>query len=121
VKVEAAMTLGIPVRRLDGWEPVEVHEHEYDGDRLVRTVVRREPEWDDEQRGWAQAWVAYRAGVHDACGHYLPDSTSPAAEDGYEIGEAIRCHACTARGQAYARYKDSPHPEALIFPTPRKG
>ena len=87
----------------------------------MRTVVRREPEWDDEQRGWAQAWLTYKANVHDACGHYLPDSTAAEAEDGYVVEQAIRCHACTARSRAYARYQESPQPDALILPAQRKG
>lgn len=121
LKVQAAFGLGISVKRFDGWEPVTVEEHEYDGDRLVRTVTRREAEWDDEQRGWALAWLAYEANVHDSCGHYLPDSTAAEADDGYESELPIRCHACTARARAYARYSESQHPEALLFPVRRKG
>lgn len=115
------MTLGVSVRRFDGWEPVEVHDHEYVDGRLARTVVRREPEWDDESRGWVQAWLSYKANVHEACGHYLPDSTAAEADDGYEVELAVRCHACTARAEAYARYSETRHPEALLFPTRRKG
>ena len=122
LKAEAAFGLGISVKRFDGWEPVEVAEHEYDDSgRLVRTVTRREPEWDDEQRGWALAWLTYKANVHDACGHYLPDSTAPEADEGYVVEAAIRCHACTARAQAYARYSESPQPEALLYAVRRKG
>lgn len=32
-----------------GWEPVETTEYIYDGDRLVRTVTRRESEWSPDQ------------------------------------------------------------------------
>lgn len=123
--VEAAHNLGISVKRFNGWTPAEEHVHEYAPDengvdRLVRTVVHREAEWDDQERGWALAWLLYRANVHEACGHYLPDSTDPAADDGYEVEAAIRCHACTARAQAYARYEDSRHPQALLFVAQRK-
>lgn len=122
MKVEAAYNLGISVKRLDGWEPVEVAEHEYDdAGRLIRTVTRREPEWDDEQRAWMDAWLLYRSNIHEACGHYLPDSTAPEAEDGYVSEDAIRCHACTARARAFARYSESQQPEALLFPVKRKG
>ena len=116
------MALGISVKRFDGWEPAEVHEHEHDqAGRIVRTVVRREPEWDDEERGWAQAWLLYRQNVHTACGHYLPDSTAADAEDGYVVDDPIRCHACTARSAAYKRYQESPEADALLFPARRKG
>lgn len=120
-KVEAAYHLGISVKRLDGWEPVTVSEHEYDdAGRLLRTVTRREPEWDDEQRAWMDAWLLYKSGVHEACGHYLPDSTATEAEDGYVAELPIRCHACTARARAFTRYSESQHVEALLFPVKRK-
>lgn len=106
--------MGIAVKRLDGWEPVTVAEHEYDDDgRLIRTVTRREPEWDEESRTWAEAWLVYKSQIHEACGHYLPDSTEAAAE--YEVGDATRCHACTARSIAFKRYEDSPQNDALLY------
>lgn len=120
-KVEAAYNLGISVKRLDGWEPVEVSEHEYDDDgRLIRTVTRREAEWDDHERAWMDAWLLYRSNVHDACGHYLPDST--AGEDDWVADKPIRCHACTARAAAYKRIEaaGNQYPEALLFPVKKK-
>lgn len=48
-RVELALSLGVAPRRLDGWEPAEVTDYEYDGDRLVRAVTRRESEFDDRQ------------------------------------------------------------------------
>jgi hypothetical protein len=120
--VEAAHDLGISVKRLDGWEPAERTEYEYDRDgRLVASTTVREPEWDEEQQSLMLALHAYRANIHEACGHYLPDSTSPEADEGYGVGAAIRCHACTARAQAYGRYSENQHPEALLFPVRRKG
>lgn len=123
--VEAAHSLGISVKRFNGWEPAEEHVHEYAPDengvdRLVRTVVHREPEWDDQERGWMLAWLLYKSNVHEACGHWLPDSTAPEADEGYVVDEAVRCHACTARAQAYKRYEDTPNPEALLFPARRR-
>lgn len=109
------------MKRFAGWEPIEETIHEYAGDRLVRSVTRREPEWDDEERAWMLALLLYKANVHTECGHYLPDSTAPDADEGYEVDLPIRCHACTARAQALKRYEDSRHPEALLFPARRKG
>lgn len=122
--MEAAYNLGISVKRLDGWEPAEEHVHEYDGnDRLIRTVVRRESEWDDEQRGWMQAWLLYKANVHEPCGTYLPDATAPEAEEAWVAELPIRCHVCTRRSEAYKRADGQGllHPEAVLWPVKRKG
>lgn len=60
--------MGISEKRLLGWEPVEVQEHEYDdAGRLVRTVVTREAEWDDFERAKMQALADYNAGICE-CG-----------------------------------------------------
>jgi hypothetical protein len=112
------------VKRFNGWEPQEEHAHEHDDNgRLVRTVVHREPEWDDEERGWILGWLLYDSNVHEACGHYLPDSTDPAAEGTYAANPPIRCHVCTERAAAYKRVEQAgnPHPEALLFPVRKKG
>ena len=62
--------LGISEKRLLGWEPTETHTH-YDADGNVtgRTVVTREPEWDDAERDQMLALVEYEAGVCD-CGFH---------------------------------------------------
>lgn len=110
------------MKRFDGWEPLEVAEHEYDGDRLTRTLTRREAEWDEEERAWILAWLTYRSQVHQDCGHYLPDSAAPEAEGEYVAQLPIRCHACTARAQMYARVEaaGNPHIPALLFPVTKK-
>lgn len=66
-------------RRLDGWEPRTISEHEYDGDRLVRTVEYRESEWDDEQVALATAYKRFAddLGPH---GHLMSEATSPDAD-----------------------------------------
>lgn len=109
------------MKRLDGWEPLEETEHVYDADgRLVRSVTRRETEWDPEERGWMMALLLYRSNVHKECGHYLPDSTEVDAS--YVTDDPVRCHACTARAMAYKRVEaaGNPHPEALLFPVKRR-
>ncbi|HEX6873683.1 MAG TPA: hypothetical protein VF163_21500 [Micromonosporaceae bacterium] len=111
--------MGISDKRFGGWEPAETHEHEYDdAGRLVRTVVTREPEWDEQERAWMLALRLYRAQV-GPCGHYLPDTTAAAAEERW-VGSHIRCHACTAVRQTMDTYKDSPHPQALLFLAERR-
>lgn len=121
--MQAAYDLGISVKRFDGWEPVEETKHHYDSSgRLVRSVTRREVEWDEEQRGWALGWLLYRANVHKTCGHYLPDATDPEAEGTYISDPPIRCHVCTERAMAYKRVEEAGnrHPEALLFPVRKK-
>lgn len=66
-------------RRLLGWEPTEYHDHEYDAaGRLLRTVVTREPEWDDYEREKLAALVQYEAeicacGLHESVADEDPD------------------------------------------------
>jgi hypothetical protein len=118
--VEAAHALGISVKRLDGWEPLQRTEYEYDRNgRMVASTTVREQEWDEEQQSLMLALHAYRANVHEACGHYLPDATE--GEDDWVTDDPIRCHACTARARAYTRYSENHHPEALLFAVRRKG
>lgn len=66
-------------RRLDGWEPRVVSVPEYDGDRIVRTVEYREPEWDDEQR---ELMIAYKRFLDDLGphGHLRSESMSADAD-----------------------------------------
>lgn len=103
-------------KRLEGWEPAETHTYRYsrDGTRVTSVAVTRETEWDDEQRGWALALNLYEAQI-GPCGHYLPRTTAPDAEDGYVVPLPDRCHACTAIREKLGQYNDSPHPEALLF------
>lgn len=91
----------------------------YDGDVHVRTVVTREVEWDDEQQAWMLALHLYEA-QRGPCGHYLPHTTAPEAEDRYVSPEPRRCHACTAVATRRAAYDDTPHPNALLFHAERR-
>jgi hypothetical protein len=108
--------VGISPRRFDGWEPAEVAEHEYDAaGRLVRSVTRREPEWDDDQRALLLGLAAYEEQVCAGCGGWLPDTTDRDADDGYTVDAPTRCHRCTAIGHAAKRYADADQPQALYF------
>lgn len=58
-------------KRLLGWEPTEVHAHEYDdAGRLVRTVVTRESEWDDLEREKMLALEQYESEIC-SCGFHV--------------------------------------------------
>lgn len=66
-------------RRLDGWEPRVVTIPEYDGDRIVRTVEYREPEWDEDQLALMTAYKRYAddLGPH---GYLMSEATDPGAD-----------------------------------------
>lgn len=113
------------MKRLDGWEPVEVTEYRYDRrGRLRRSVTRREAEWDPVERGWMYALAAYRSQVHEPCGTYLPDAIGPDKESAFRAKLPVRCHVCTTRLDAINAHVSGPHqahPEALLWPVvPRR-
>jgi hypothetical protein len=102
-------------RRLQGWEPRQFTEYQYDGDRLVGTVTTLEPEFDSEQRSLL---LAYEALTHDRGSHGLPlsETTDPRADpatwDGWRY-EANKSPRIDFAGQAIAKaqqayYKDHP-------------
>ena len=91
-----------------------MHEHEYDdGGRLVRTVVTREQEWDDEQQELMIALAVYRSQLCPS-GHFLPESSAKANEGKYR-SRNLRCHACTAASQGFEAIKNNPHPNAVLL------
>jgi hypothetical protein len=77
-RVEAAERLGQPRSRLEGREPEEVTEHEYDGDVLVRSTTVREPLWTEQDFAEQLALAEYRDSLCDCCG--LPKSMTLADE-----------------------------------------
>lgn len=100
-------------------------EHHYDrAGRLVRSVTRRESEWDQAERAWLIALAVYRSEVHEQCGTYLPDAIRAEDDGAFKAELPVRCHVCTARLAAQAGYLQggghSPHPEALLWPVVRR-
>lgn len=76
--------------------PREVHEHEYDDEgRLVRTVVTREPEWDDESRAEMLALAEYDAGIC-ACGFH--ESLTQDRRNFFTFEHRV-CPVCAGRAQ----------------------
>jgi hypothetical protein len=63
------------LRRFDGWEPAEVHEHQYEDGRLIRTVVTRESEWDEDERAWMLGLALREAAECHRCGGVLAETT----------------------------------------------
>lgn len=61
-----------------GAEPAEVHEHyDAEGNYAGRTVVTREPEWDDEQREVALEHVRHKKMIHRGCGNHMSVALDP--------------------------------------------
>jgi hypothetical protein len=87
----------VSLRRFaDGWEPAEVTEYEYDdAGRLVRSVTRREPEWDEEQRAWMLALDECERLSCDGCGGWLPDTLRRGPGE-YVVPAPSHCAACAA-------------------------
>lgn len=83
-------------KRFLGWEPREVHEHEYDdAGRLVRTVVTREVEWDDWERQKMLDLADHEAHLCE-CG--FPESIADQDPD-LEITHRV-CPVCAGLAQA---------------------
>ena len=77
--------------------PTETHVHHYDdAGRLVRTVVTREPEWDDVERAKMLALATYEATLC-ACG--LPESVADEDPD-LEMVERV-CPVCAGLAKNY--------------------
>lgn len=66
------------------------------------------------------ALAAWRDQLCPNCGQPLSECTDPAADDGYDVPPATRCHRSTAIAVAAERYRDSPHPSALLFRAVRR-
>jgi len=85
----------VSFKRWNGWEPAEITEYEYDDQgRVVRTITRREPEWDDESRAHVMALLQYERNICKGCGGWLPETTDPENEGKYTSKGGIRCHRC---------------------------
>lgn len=70
---------------MQGWEPAEVTTFEYDGDRLVRSVTVREPEWSMYDVAVLLASRRRAVGPH---GIPVAEATDPANREafaGYEM------------------------------------
>lgn len=76
----------------------------------------REPEWDDEQRGWILALAEYRAGLcPGGCGYQLADTRGDANEDKFTVPTPSRCHACDALAIAQENFTKNPRPRAVMW------
>jgi len=84
-------------------------------------VTTTEPEWDEAERGWAEALALLEADTCSGCGHPLSETTEPDAEGDWDTPLPDRCHACTALAIHQERYAKTPHVHALRWQVHRKG
>jgi hypothetical protein len=95
-------------RRLSGWEPAEVTTYEYDGDRLVRAVTIREPEFstvDTAALLEARRRARVRRGPH---GYTIAEATDPDNQFAF-VAKPRQDWAMRALNQAQEAYKrDNP-------------
>ena len=95
---------------MTGWEPAEVTTHEYDGDRLVRSVTVRESEWSREQVVLLLAWQRAQdeLGPH---GFPMSEATDPAnqgAFEGYVVTDYVERAKAMAKAKLRKDYPDDP-------------
>ena len=117
-----ARTLGVSLKRFNGWEPSRVTTVERDDDgRIVRTVTVTEPEWDDEERGWMQALDELDGQTCSGCGGWLPETTSLEADGKYHADHPFRCHRCDALEIRRTSVRDKPNAAAFtVWPVTRR-
>jgi hypothetical protein len=73
-------------------------------------VARREPEFDDEDRGWAMALALCRELTCAGCGGWLPDTTEHDASHYRADPAPWACGSCVALGIVQRAYgEDYPH------------
>lgn len=105
--------MGVSLRRFDGWEPVEVHDHEYDETgRLIRTVVTREPEWDEDQRLWMLGLTLREASECHRCGGSLHETTDYQWK--WQPSPPTVCFRCVALAASAHEYDKHPQRAGLI-------
>lgn len=72
--------MGVAPKRLYGWEPAETTTFEYDDDgRLIRSVTRREPEFDEIQTAMLFGYMDIEADT-GRFGERISEAMSPEAD-----------------------------------------
>lgn len=65
-----------------------------------------EAEWDEQERGWAEALQHVEADTCKGCRQLLSESTGPEAEGAYAAALPTRCHGCTPLAKAREEYAE---------------
>jgi hypothetical protein len=76
---------------------VTTHHYDRKG-RLIRSVTRREAEWDEYEQALMLALGEYRSLTCESCHGWLPDTTAPEPERGHRwrVTAGPPCQACVA-------------------------
>jgi hypothetical protein len=114
--VEVARSLGISVKRLNGWEPKRTTKYHYSHNRLSEATTTVEPEWDDDERNWMLALADLEAQSCSGCNGWLPDTTGIEKDGAFEAPPPRRCHRCNALAERRRQVRESKTvnlPEAL--------
>lgn len=93
---------------------IETHEYDDQG-RIVQTMVETEAEWDEQERTWMLALTEYEASLCPMCGRPIEVCTAEGSELRVRVPAPHRCHFKTAVERAREKYKDHPHPGALMY------
>lgn len=97
-------------------EPRRAAAYVVERDDAGRAVTLTAPPLTVEDQALILAFEAYEQTLCDGCGHPMSESTAKANEYRYATGLPVRCHACTAIGQASDALPDhTPQPQALRF------
>lgn len=120
----------MPRSVLLGRQRTSVTTHEYEPDtldehgnvlargRLIRSVTVHDPEWTEEDLGWAFAERGNAAATCGGCGHYLDESTDPDVD--WEVPLPTICFACRALEKAKAPYQEPDVEPGHLFHARRK-
>lgn len=87
----------------------------YDGDRLIRSVTRREPAYTEADRAELLALAVYREGLCPACGGPLDECTTQESMDSFYRATRVRCLRRDALSMSQAALGDIDRPEALVW------
>lgn len=113
--MQTARTLGISLRRLDGWTPKRETRHEYERGHLVRSVEWVEPEWDATAAGWMLALTTWEATRCPACGGDRDECWPEDNRGEFKVPAPMRCHRETALAKARKTYAETEEPSALMY------
>lgn len=92
-----------------GWVPREHTTFVYDGDRLVETVTRKEPEWSKAERDLMVAFTLLEAET-PSHGVPLSEATDPANQFAYRVPDPVVDFAAKALADHEAAF-DKKYPD----------
>jgi hypothetical protein len=126
-RVKVARLQGVPPSQLDGREPAETTEHQYDGaGRLVRSMTVREPLYTEQDRAELLAYELYLEGLCPLCGQPVEvctshEETGPEFTATYTMCRATAAQLERQRAMTDGGRKPRLNAPAYLWSTIRKG